>query len=93
MRQSKVAVKVRISGLVHGVFFRASMAEVAKLSGVNGWVTNMTDGSVEAILEGEQDSVNKVVEWARLGPPKARVDSVAVEPVKVRNLRGFRISG
>jgi acylphosphatase len=93
VRYSKVAVKVRVRGIVHGVFFRASMAEVAKLSEVNGWVRNMADGSVEAILEGEQASVDKVVEWAKRGPPKARVDSVEVQSAAFRNLRGFRISG
>ncbi len=69
------------------------MAELAKEAKVSGWVRNIGDGSVEALLEGEQDSVERVVEWSRRGPPGARVDSVQVERAEVRNLKGFKISG
>ena len=89
----KVAVRIRVRGIVHGVFFRASMAEVASAEGVAGWVRNDADGSVEAFLEGEEASVQRVVEWSRRGPPRARVDSVAVTHVQTRNLKGFRIAG
>lgn len=78
---------------MHGVFFRASMATVASNENVAGWVRNVPDGSVEAILEGDEKSVLKVVEWARRGPPRARVDQVKMERLVVRNLRGFRIEG
>jgi acylphosphatase len=79
--------------LVHGVFFRASMAEQAASRGVTGWVRNMTDGSVQAFLEGEEEKVMRIVEWAKHGPPRARVDSVSVERVRLRNSRSFRIEG
>ncbi len=88
-----VAVHLRISGLVHGVFFRASLAEKAASEGVKGWVKNVADGSVEAFLEGEEERVRNVTEWARHGPPRARVDSVKVDESSPRNLRGFRIEG
>jgi acylphosphatase len=87
------AVRVRIRGLVHGVSFRANMAQRAADLGVRGWVRNLPDGSVEAFLEGDERSVNKVVEWARLGPPRARVDRVDVEVASPRNHRDFRIHG
>lgn len=89
----KVALRVKVTGIVHGVFFRASMAEVVRQENVKGWVRNVADGSVEAVLEGEQESVLKVVEWAKTGPPRARVDSVDVEQVPVKNLKGFKIAG
>jgi acylphosphatase len=89
----KVSVYLKVSGLVHGVRFRASMAEVASDAGVAGWVKNVPDGSVEAILEGDEDSVWRVIGWAKRGPPRARVDSVKVEKLQVRNLNGFRIEG
>jgi len=78
---------------VHGVFFRASMAELATSRGVSGWVRNMTDGSVQAFLEGDDEKVMRIVEWAKRGPPRARVDSVNVEKVRVKNSKGFRIEG
>jgi len=84
---------MRVFGLVHGVFFRASLATVASGEGVSGWVRNVPDGSVEALLEGEESSVMKVVEWARHGPPRARVDSVELDRQAPRNLKGFRIDG
>jgi len=87
------AVRVRIRGLVHGVSFRASMAQLAAELGVRGWVRNLPDGSVEAFLEGDERKVKKVLDWARLGPPRARVDRVDVEVTAPRNHRDFRIHG
>ena len=87
------AVRVRIEGLVHGVSFRASMARMAASLGVRGWVRNNPDGSVEAVLEGDAAKVKRVLDWARVGPPRARVDRVEVELMTPRNHRDFRIHG
>jgi len=88
-----IAVRIRVTGLVHGVFFRASLAEVAADNDVRGWVRNRSDGSVEAFLEGEEEKVSKVIDWARRGPPRARVDGVDVARARPKNLRGFIIEG
>jgi acylphosphatase len=90
---SRICVRLTIFGIVHGVFFRATMADVASREGVSGWVRNVPNGSVEALLEGEEASVTRVVEWARHGPSRARVDSVRVERQQLRNTKGFRIDG
>jgi acylphosphatase len=87
------AVHVKIRGLVHGVSFRASMAQIASDLGVKGWVRNLPDGSVEAFLEGDERNVRRVLDWARLGPPRARVDRVDVEVTSPRNHHDFRIHG
>jgi acylphosphatase len=87
------AVRVRIRGLVHGVSFRSSMARMAGDLGVRGWVRNLPDGSVEAFLEGDERNVKKVLDWARSGPPRARVDRLEVETAVPRNHRDFRIHG
>ena len=87
------AVRVKIRGIVHGVSFRASMAQVASELGVRGWVRNVPDGSVEAFLEGDERNVKRVLDWAKLGPPRARVDRVDVEVTAPRNHRDFRIHG
>ena len=68
------AVRIRVRGFVHGVSFRASMARIATNVGVRGWVRNLPDGTVEAFLEGDERNVKRVVEWAKAGPPRARVD-------------------
>ncbi len=75
------------------MYFRSSLSVLASEEGVAGWVRNLPDGSVEALLEGEETSIAKLVEWAHHGPPRARVDSVKVENQQVRDLRGFRIGG
>ena len=87
------AVRVRIIGLVHGVSFRATMARLASEHGVRGWVRNLPDGSVEAFLEGDERNVKKLLDWAKVGPPRARVDRVDVESASPGNHRDFRIHG
>jgi len=73
-----VRAHIFISGRVQGVFFRSNMRNVASRYGVTGWVRNLPDGRVEAVLEGREDAVMRVLEWAREGPPLARVDDVEV---------------
>jgi len=87
------AVHIRIRGLVHGVSFRSTMAQVASDMGVRGWVRNLPDGSVEAFLEGDERKLKRVIDWAKLGPPHARVDKLEVEQATPRNHRDFRIHG
>lgn len=65
-----------IRGRVQGVFFRSETKSVAERGGVTGWVRNVDDGSVEALLQGDPASVERVVQWCKRGPDRARVDSV-----------------
>lgn len=89
---AKVTYKVAISGLVQGVSFRASMQDAALSFGVQGWVRNRDDGAVEALVQGEESSVNKLLDWARVGPPGARVASVERKMLDDQEeLTGFRI--
>ena len=67
-----------ISGRVQGVGYRASMIDEARRLGVTGWVRNRRDGTVEAVVDGDADTVAAIVTWARRGPPGARVAEVAV---------------
>ena len=69
-----------IKGLVQGVGFRYAMMAQARLLGVNGWVRNRRDGSVEAMLAGDAGQVAAMLEWSRRGPGGAAVDAVMVEP-------------
>ena len=87
-----VRAHLRIYGLVQGVFFRATMKEVADRLGVKGWVKNLPDGSVEAVVEGPRDKVEQLIRWARRGPSAARVERVVVEWEPYRGeFRSFRI--
>lgn len=72
-------VHVYVSGLVQGVFFRANAVRKARSLGVTGWVKNLPDGRVELIVEGEDDAVDQMVSWCRVGPPGAEVTNIDVE--------------
>jgi len=73
------ARRVRVTGRVQGVFFRAWTRDEAKALGLTGWVRNAADGSVEALLEGSESAVAKMIELMGQGPSHARVDEVDVE--------------
>ena len=81
---------LKISGRVQGVGFRQSTVEQAHRLGVAGWVRNLDNGGVEAVLEGPPDAVDALVAWCRSGPPWARVSRVAVTVEEPQGLQGFR---
>jgi len=70
--------RLLISGRVQGVFYRAETREAALKHRLTGWVRNRPDGGVEALLEGDKQDVEKVIDWCGKGPPAARVDEVLV---------------
>ena len=74
-----ISARLKISGRVQGVFFRAETAQVAAQAGVAGWVRNCSDGCVEALVIGSKLEVESVVRWCRHGPSMARVDKLEVE--------------
>jgi acylphosphatase len=86
-----VRKRVIVSGRVQGVFFRDTIRRMAESRGVAGWVRNNPDGSVEAALEGPDDAVGAMVDFAREGPRGAAVDSVDVVDEQPEGLTGFRI--
>ena len=67
-----------VSGVVQGVFFRASAQNSARKLQLSGFVKNLPDGSVEVVAEGEEVLLNRFIEWCRKGPPGARVENVSV---------------
>jgi acylphosphatase len=71
-------VHVLIRGRVHGVGFRAWTQHNAELRGLEGWVRNRRDGSVEAVLAGDADSIGTMLKACRQGPSGARVEDIEV---------------
>ena len=74
----KIRVHVFISGLVQGVFFRSKTSAEARRQSVTGWVRNLFDGRVEAVFEGEEESVKHLLDFCRAGPAGARISKVDV---------------
>ncbi len=80
-----------ISGRVQGVFFRDTTRRRAESAGVAGWVRNTSDGSVEAVFEGEPEVVEQMVEFSRRGPSRAEVADVEVVDEEPEGLSGFEV--
>jgi acylphosphatase len=83
--------RVVVRGHVQGVGFRYSVRRVAQQRDVAGWVANRADGTVEAVFEGEQDAVERLVELCREGPHGAQVESVDVTEEEPESLSGFGV--
>ncbi len=67
-----------VTGKVQGVFYRAWFSERARGLGLDGWVRNRADGSVEAVLQGPPEAVKEMVMLAHEGSPPSRVERVGV---------------
>lgn len=89
--EDRTRVHVFVNGEVQGFNFRQAIADKAREQGVTGWVRNLRDGRVEAVLEGPRDEVYRVVGLCRAGPKGARVDGVQVDREPPRNEKTFKI--
>jgi acylphosphatase len=83
--------RVVVHGRVQGVFFRDSTSSRAAELGVTGWVSNRSDGAVEAVFEGSPDAVAAMVDWARQGPRRADVDRVEESEESPEGTSGFEV--
>jgi acylphosphatase len=93
MNSKKKRVIIRVYGRVQGVFFRASTRDFAQELGLKGIVRNVLDGSVEIIAEGEEEILNKLISYARAGPPSAKVSNIEIDWEDPKNdLPYFRIT-
>lgn len=84
---------LRIHGVVQGVGFRWSFCTEAQRLGTTGWVRNRRDGTVEALIQGEAETVAALIAWSRMGPPSARVSLVEVEIGDEAPVTGFVQAG
>lgn len=82
---------VFVTGRVQGVSYRASTRDAARETGVDGWVTNLEDGRVEAVFEGNEESVERLVEWCHSGSSTAEVEGVEAEYGDPEGLDGFEV--
>ncbi|HEY3017767.1 MAG TPA: acylphosphatase [Gaiellaceae bacterium] len=83
--------RVVVHGHVQGVFFRDSARRLAQQHGVAGWISNRWDGAVEAVFEGDEDPVERLVDFCRKGPRGAQVTSVEVADEEPEAMSGFTV--
>lgn len=87
----KKSVRLYISGIVQGVFFRTFLKENAEKLDVNGFTRNLEDGRVEVFLEGNPEKVNELIELCKKGPKYSQIKNVEVIPEKFQDLKGFKV--
>lgn len=88
-----VRVHIYVSGRVQGVFYRSNTRKKALELGLKGWVRNLPDGRVEAVVEGEENQVDRLIQWCRRGPPSAVVTGLEVKKETPKGeFETFRIS-
>ena len=87
----QAARRVRVTGRVQGVFFRAWAQGEARELGISGWIRNCPDGAVEAHLEGDEGDVARMTERMRRGPSNAQVEDVSAEDAAAEGLGRFEL--
>jgi acylphosphatase len=86
-----LTMKIKITGRVQGVFFRQSAQEKAINLGIKGTVRNCEDDSVEIIATGTKEQLGKLIQWCKVGPPKADVIDVTTQELSLQEFRNFSI--
>ena len=81
MQSTVTTVRLSITGRVQGVWYRGWTVSQARELGLAGWVRNVTDGSVEALVNGPKDTVDRLITLCHSGPPAARVEDVDVQVI------------
>ena len=71
-------IHLLIKGKVQGVFYRATAKKVADKLKLAGWVKNTKDGDVEITITGDEEKLQKLITWSKVGPEKADVEDVII---------------
>jgi len=87
----KKSVRVYITGTVQGVFFRGFIKENAERHNVKGFIRNLEDGRVEVFLEGDVDSVNKMIELCKQGPKHSQIRNIEIKPERFQEFKTFKV--
>lgn len=87
----KKSIRIYISGIVQGVFFRAFVKENAERYNVKGFVRNLEDGRVEVFLEGDTNDVNKMIELCKQGPKHSKITNVEEKEEKFQDMKNFKV--
>ncbi len=92
MNPEIICAHLIISGKVQGVGYRYYTAQQAKQRGITGWVKNLPDGRVEAVLEGNKQAITEMIKWCHQGPPASEVTEVKINYEKPQSYNKFEIT-
>lgn len=87
----KKSIRLYLSGIVQGVFFRSFIKENAEKIGVKGFIRNLDDGRVEIFIEGDYDNVSKMIEICRKGPKHSQIKNVELKQEKFQDFKQFKV--
>ena len=85
-------LRIKIKGVVQGVFFRKFIKENADELGVRGFVRNLEDGRIEIVIEGRDEKVNELLEKCKKGPKHSEIKEIEVEEIKHQGFQDFKVS-
>ena len=89
---NKETILIIVKGNVQGVFYRQSTREKAIELGITGKVSNMEDGSVHIVATGSKENLERLTDWCRVGPPKARVSNLDIKKLELQQFDRFAIA-
>lgn len=84
-------IRIYISGLVQGVFFRKFLEDKANELNVRGFCRNLEDGKIEVVAEGRDEKVNEMLEVCKKGSPQADIKDIQVQELKHQGFKGFKV--
>ncbi len=87
----KKSVRLYISGIVQGIFFRSFIKENAEKYNLKGFTRNLEDGRVEIFLEGDPENVNKMMELCKKGPKHSQIKNVQIKPERFQGFKTFKV--
>ena len=85
-------LRIKIKGVVQGVFFRKFIKENADELGVRGFVRNLEDGRIEIVIEGRDEKENELLEKCKKGPKHSEIKEIEVEEIKHQGFQDFKVS-
>lgn len=87
----KKSVRLYINGTVQGIFFRNFVKENAETYNIKGFTRNLEDGRIEIFLEGDIDSVNKMIELCKKGPKHSQIRNVEINTERFQDFKSFKV--
>jgi len=87
----KKSVRLYVTGTVQGIFYRAFVKENAERLNIKGFVRNLEDGRIEAFIEGESETVNKLIELCKKGPKHSQIRDVEIKPERFQDFKVFKV--